>query len=99
MIVTFFDRDDRDAHADFQRWRERYHEDGYFLNHKGPGNVMLHRSACPHLLGTDWTRAEQGFGSLARNKKVCSTDRRELERWANEHAAVPLKRYRDCERL
>jgi hypothetical protein len=99
MIETFFDRDDDNAHDHFQRWRSRYWDDGFFLNYKSPNNVMLHRSPCPHLGDTDWARAEYGFHSLTRSKKVCSTDRRELEQWAREHTASSLKRCRDCERL
>ena len=99
MIATFFARDDENAHAKFQQWRSLHWGNGYFLNYKSPNNVMLHRSPCPHLGDTDWDRAEQGFGSLTRSQKVCSTDRRELERWASEHATKPLKRCRDCDRL
>jgi hypothetical protein len=99
MIETFFDRDDEDAHDDFQRWRSRHWSDGYFLNYKSPNNVMLHRSPCPHLGDADWTRAEYRFHSLTRTKKVCSTDPRELEQWMDENAKAALKRCLDCERL
>ena len=99
MIETFFDRDDEDAHVKFQRWRTQHWGDGYFVNPKSPNNVMLHRSPCPHLGDTDWARAEEGFGSLTKSKKVCSTDPRELERWAGENATSAIKRCRDCERL
>ncbi len=99
MIETFFDRDDVDAHARFQQWRASHWGDGYFLNYRHPGNVMLHRSPCPHLGDADWGRYEQGYGSLTRSRKVCSTDRRELERWAGENATAALRRCRDCERL
>jgi hypothetical protein len=95
----FFDRDDEDAPAKLQRWREQHHKGGHLLNSKSLNNVMLHRSPCSHLGDTDWTRAEQGFGSLTRHRKVCSTDRRERERWARENATAALKRCRDCERL
>ncbi len=47
VIETFFDRNNSSAHADFQRWREQHFEDVYFLNCKGPNDVMLHRSASP----------------------------------------------------
>jgi hypothetical protein len=99
VIETFFDRDEEDAHVHFQRWRARHWADGYFVNYKSPNDVMLHRSPCPHLGDTDWVRFEQGFGSLTRNKKICSTDRPELERWASKNVAADLKRFRDCERL
>ena len=99
MIETFFDRDDENSHESFQRWRSRHWDDGYFLNRKSSRDVMLHRSPCPHLGDTDWGRGEQGWGSLTRNKKVCSTDRRELERWASENVTAALKRCKDCEGL
>jgi hypothetical protein len=99
VIETFFDRDETDAHAKFQGRRARHWSDGYFVNYKSPNNVMLHRSPCPHLGDTDWARAEQGFGSLTRSRKICSTDSRELERWTSENATSGLKRCRDCERL
>jgi len=99
MIETFFDREGAVAHGDFQRWRARHFEDGYFLNVKSPSYVMLHRSACPHLEGTDWLRPEQGFGSLTKSKKVCSTHPQELEHWASENATATLSRCKDCERL
>ena len=99
MIVMFFDRDSKNAHGEFQRWRARHWGDGYFLNYKGQSYVMLHRSPCPHLEDEDWLRPEQGFGSLTRSKKVCSTNHAELERWAGENAKAALKRCKDCERL
>lgn len=99
LIETFFDRDDENAHAGFQRWRSHHWGDGYVVNYKSPNNVMLHRSPCPHLGDTDWARGEQGYGSLARSKKVCSTDRRELERWTSENATAALRLCRDCGRL
>ena len=99
MIKTFFDRDDEDAHDAFQRWRSRHWGDGYFLNYKSPNNIMLHRSPSPHLGDTDWASAEYGYHSLTRSKKLCSTDRRDLERWVGENATAVLKRCQDCERL
>ena len=99
MIETFIGRHDGDAHRDFQRWRAHHWGDGYFLNYKSPGNVMLHRSPCPHLGDTDWAPYEHGWGSLTRSKKICSTDSRELERWVSENATAALKRCQDCERL
>lgn len=50
---------------------------------------MRHRSPCPHLADSNWTRYQQGFGNLTRNKKDCSTDQQELERWTGENATFP----------
>jgi hypothetical protein len=99
MIEIFSDRDGEEAHANFQRWRDRHWGDGFFLNLRSPSNVMLHRSPCPHLGDTDWAAYEHGWGSLTRTKKICSIDRRELERWASENATAALKRCKDCEHL
>jgi hypothetical protein len=99
MIETFFDRDDEEAHGNFQWWCSRHWGDGFFLNLRSLANVMLHRSPCPHLGDTDWAAYEHGWGSLTRTKKVCSTDRRELERWVGENATAALKRCHHCERL
>lgn len=95
-LLEFYDRDDDNAHADFQRWRRQNYGNGLFLNYKGPSNTMLHRNSCPHLGDADWDRAEQGFGSLTSTKKICSTDRPELEQWAVEHCVVGVKRCQDC---
>lgn len=54
MIETFSDCQGENAHDRFQQWRERHYKDGFFLNPRSPGDVMLHRSACSHLKGTDW---------------------------------------------
>ena len=79
MIKTFFDRDDEDAHDDFQRGSAATGATASSSTSESPDHVMLHLSPCPHLGDTDWTRAEYRFHSLTRTKKICSTDRRELE--------------------
>ena len=99
MIATFFDRDDENVHAKFQRWRAHHWGDGYFLNYRSTNDVMLHRSACPHLGDTNWDAGDYGWRSLTRKRKVCSANRRELEQLVSENATKPLERCRDCERL
>jgi hypothetical protein len=69
------------------------------VNYKSPNNVMLHRSPCLHLGDTNWAAYEHGWGSLTRNRKVCTTDRRELEEWAKQNTTADLKWCRDCKRL
>jgi hypothetical protein len=91
----FHDRDDNDAHAKFQQWRRQHFEDGYFLNYKGPNNTMLHRSLCWHHGDANWKRNEE-WGSLTAYKKVCSTDRGELEQWARNNGVQMLKQCQHC---
>ena len=77
MIATFFDRDDDNAHAKFQRWRAYHWGDGYFLNYRSTNDVMFHRSPCPPLGDTDWAAGDYGWRSLTRKREGSSTDRRE----------------------
>ena len=94
-MECFYDRTDPDnAHDRFQQWR-RENEDGYFLNIRGMNSVMLHRTHCPHIGGTNWEK-DQGFGSLTKNKKLCSPDKDELVQWANENAHSKLKECSNC---
>ena len=65
----FYDGDDNNAHVEFQQWRQR-HQDGYFLNYKGPSNTMLHRVLCPRHLRDPWDLSEEwghltGIGRFA----------------------------------
>ena len=95
--TEYYDRDNDNAHAEFQQWRHQNYEGGYFLNYMGPSRIVLHRSACSgHFGDTDWERDREGWGSLTRNKKRCSTDKRELESWASKHGTLALKQCQDC---
>lgn len=95
-LLEFHDKVDEDSHARFQRWRSDNFSNGFFLNYKSPGNIMLHRSPCWHHGDTDWAAGEDGWGSLTKFKKVCSLDRVELEHWANEHGSGTLKKCQHC---
>ena len=86
MPIEFQDLGDESVHDDFQRWRAS-HATGFFINVKSPANLMLHRSDCSHPGDSDWTLDSAGsWGSLTRSKKVCSSDRNVLVRWAAECA-------------
>ncbi len=91
----FYDGDDNNTHIKFQQWRQR-HQDGYFLNYKGPSNTMLHHVLCWHLRDpADLDRGED-WSSLTRRKKVCSTDLGELKKWARKKGIKNLKQCQDC---
>ena len=97
QLEKFSDRDSENAHAEFQKWRQQHFEDGYFLNYKGPSNTTLHRSTCwRHFGDTDWDRYREGWGSLTRSMKICSTDRRELMQWARENRVDDPKQCQHC---
>ena len=91
----FYDREDDNAHIEFQRWRQRNPE-GYFLNYKGPSNTLMHRVHCWHLRDpADLDRTEDA-SSLTRLKKVCSTDRDTLRQWAREKGIKNLRQCQHC---
>ncbi len=92
--TEYYDRDNDNAHAEFQQWRHQNYEGGYFLNYKGPSNTMLHRVPCWHLRDP-WDRNEE-LGSLTRHRKICSTDRRRLGQWAGTKGVENLKQCQDC---
>jgi hypothetical protein len=92
--LEFYDGDDDNAHTKFQQWRHQHYQDGYFLNYKGLSNTMLHRVPCWHLRDP-WDRNEE-LGSLTRRRKVCSTNRRDLEQWAKKRGVRTLGQCQDC---
>ncbi len=83
----------------FQEWR-RNNPSGFFVNCKSANDLMLHRANCWHH-GDTQTGPEE-WGSLTAKLKVCSTNRRELEEWAEKwaltHGKAPLnlKLCSDC---
>lgn len=93
MVSEFFDGDQSDAHDLFQQWRSD-NPAGFFVNCRTSGGWMLHRVRCPHPGDTDWEAGE--WGSLARVRKACSADRRELVEWARRKGQTALKECSDC---
>jgi len=94
-LREFYDGDDDNAHIEFQKWRQQ-HQDGYFLNYKGPSNTLMHRVLCWHLRDpADLDRSEDP-SSLTRLKKVCSADRDTLRQWARGKSVKNLKQCQDC---
>ena len=94
MVSEFFDGDQADAHDAFQQWRTS-NPSAFFLNCRSSGGWMLHRVECPHHGTTDW-QAGNGWGSLTRTRKVCSTERKELLKWARQQGASEIKQCSDC---
>jgi hypothetical protein len=97
MIVEFQDKNGESAHSDFQNWR-RGNENGFFINVKSKNDVMLHRVSCSHPGNTEWQPEEnEKWGSLTKNRKVCSDDVQELQDWAREkYSAAKLKMCNSC---
>ncbi len=93
MIVEFYDKINGDDHEKFQRWR-RENDEGFFINIKSSNNLMLHRVHCLHPGSTDWKKGE--WGSLTKNRKICSTDKKDLSNWAKQNYKASLKVCRDC---
>ena len=93
MIVEFYDKTNGDDHEKFQQWR-RENDNGFFINIKSSNNIMLHRVHCPHPGGTEWEKGE--WGSLTKNRKICSTDKNELLNHAKKKYTTDLKVCRDC---
>jgi len=87
-MLEFWSRLDPDASDKFEKWMDG-HQTGYYLSFRGPGEAMLHRGYCGHMKG--WSRPVD----LAKNRKLCSDSRSELEAWATEHH-LRWKRCSDC---
>ncbi|MDP9438862.1 MAG: hypothetical protein M3P49_08970 [Actinomycetota bacterium] len=92
-MKVFADALGESAHEEYKRWKERHESDGYVINRRSRSEAVLHRAGCGHL--TD----DFGPGvtvSLTAKPKYCSTDRRELERWAHDNPNKELKRCGSC---
>jgi len=74
-LLEFRDDAEKEAHDSFKRWR-RANNDGFFVNCKSGKSVTLHHALCPHSGDTDWEKGK--WGSLTRNRKICSDTREEL---------------------
>jgi hypothetical protein len=53
---------------------------------------------CPHLSNRYWDHGEKkpNGASMTKTKMVCSTERRELESWAESHYGQKPQRCPDC---
>ncbi len=88
MILIFYEGDDKDASANFWAWWDR-NPGGYFLNCRGAKGPMLHRRGCRHFSKAEYLH------DIAKRKKVCSSDQRELEERARSRGEE-LHKCRDC---
>jgi hypothetical protein len=87
--VIFFDAYDANAHDKFIRWIER-NQKGYVISRRSPSDAMIHQAYCGHFKHGDKS------ASLTRTMKVCSSSRRELDRWARENMGAALRPCRSC---
>ncbi len=95
MIVEFQDSNNSIVHEEFQEWR-RLNPEGFFLNCKSRSNLMLHFVVCQHHGNAEWPCDEDGYHSLTKKMKVCSTNSTELEQWAGSNSTAKLKSCSDC---
>jgi hypothetical protein len=93
-VSEFFDGDQEGAHDQFQRWRAE-NPAGLFINCRGSGGWMLHRTHCPHYGTTDW-QAGGEWGSLTRTRKACAANEAELRDWARQRGVAVLQTCSDC---
>jgi hypothetical protein len=87
--VIFYDDYDADAHDKFVRWIER-NQSRYVVSRKSSNEAMIHHAYCGHFKHGDKS------ASLTRTMKICSSSRRELDRWARENTGTALKPCRSC---
>ena len=71
-----------DKAKEFQKWHEQNPE-GFYLNQKGKGAVMLHKVGCWHLhRAGPWLESESDNYCPTAKFKIVSDNREELETWA-----------------
>ena len=86
--MTIFNPKDENASDKFLKWTGQ-NTGAFFLNIKSPNDIMLHKVPCGHFVFKEEV-------NLARHKKVCSSNRRELEIWADNHGNARLKICSTC---
>jgi hypothetical protein len=92
-METFFDQGDRIDHDNFQEWR-RANPVGFFINCKTTTRWVLHTALCTHH--GDAATPHSEFGSLTKQRKLCSPDVKELTRSAYEENKADLSVCSDC---
>lgn len=90
QTVEVFDhaRDGDASEQAFQAWRIA-HPRGFVINRNGR-SLLLHHADCSHFFD-----ANAGVSNTGK-PKICSTDRSELDRWAEEQGVARLPGCRDC---
>jgi hypothetical protein len=79
--VEVFHHDD-EAYA---RWRSA-HPDGYVVNVRTEGQILLHRATCRNLRQTGLAKGR----ATTTIPKACGTDRAELEDWVRARGRMVL---------
>ena len=88
-MLIFHDLEDKEAHDKFVVWK-RANPTGFVVNHKLANEMMIHWACCRHLVFSS-----DDTVSLTKKKKICSLDKRELERWV---ASQPSMKLQECSR-
>ena len=92
--MTVFDGSAGAGMKELLKWIENNPE-GFFVDCKGEAEQMLHRAPCKHVKLTG-LKTKDANADLAKNVKVCSNDRTELERWAREERPGRLSYCKYC---
>ena len=83
-----FDPKDENSSDKFLEWTEK-NTGAFFLNIKSLNDIMLHKVPCGHFVFKEVV-------NLARHKKICSSNRRKLEIWADANGKARLKICSTC---
>ncbi len=79
-MESFWNRDGVVVHDESVEWLAENPE-GFFINCRSASDMMLHRPSCPHL---------KGETNLTSRRKVCSLDRKQVVRWADERGTLEI---------
>ncbi len=83
-----FDNRDRNSSDNFQSWMES-NTGKFFINYVSSNDLMLHKVPCSHFV---FRKAVD----LAAHKKICSSNRQELEKWAENNSKIKLRICSTC---
>ncbi len=90
-VATFSSRNDPDAHAAFQAWRQGNPE-GFLLNCQTATRGLLHRVDCSHLGDPSWDGSD-----LTRSRKACAAGLSILRQWGEAEGVRDVKTCPDCD--
>jgi hypothetical protein len=92
-VKTFFTKEDKDAHPQFQVWR-KLNPNGYFLARKSESTGVLHRANCKQL--ATFKTVEECGADLTEEQKSCSKSIAKLEQWAVRNGITKVNRCTSC---
>ncbi|MGI9056386.1 MAG: hypothetical protein ACR2F2_11355 [Pyrinomonadaceae bacterium] len=88
MIVMFDSTKDINTSENFLKWTEA-NSGSFFINCKSKNDLRIHKVPCGHFV---FNRPVD----LAKRKKICSSNRQELETWAKENFQEKPEPCPDC---